>query len=107
MTSDSYINAWNAGAWGPNAHDGNYFYDKIAGFADLNPTDGRATPKARKLAGLTRRDDLTFDVRLTEPYANFKAMLGYTAFPPIGTEPYPLTLGAYGYYWFELQRWDD
>ena len=34
-------------------------------------------------------------------------MLGYTAFPPIGTEPYPLTLGAYGYYWFELQRWDD
>ena len=33
-------------------------------------------------------------------------MLGYTAFPPIGTDPYPLTLGAYGYYWFELQRWD-
>ncbi len=30
-------------------------------------------------------------------------MLGYTAFPPIGREPYPLTLGPYGYYWFELQ----
>jgi maltose alpha-D-glucosyltransferase/alpha-amylase len=31
-------------------------------------------------------------------------MLGYTAFPPIGPGPYPLTLGAYGYYWFELRR---
>lgn len=83
VTSDSYINAWNAGAWGPNAHDGNYFYDKIAGFADLNPTDSRTAPKTRKLAGLTKRDDLTFDVRLTEPYVNFKAMLGYTAFLPL------------------------
>jgi maltose alpha-D-glucosyltransferase/alpha-amylase len=34
-------------------------------------------------------------------------MLGYTAFPPVGTDNYPLTLGAYGYYWFELQRRDD
>jgi maltose alpha-D-glucosyltransferase / alpha-amylase len=33
-------------------------------------------------------------------------MLGYTAFPTIGTTPYLLTLGGYGYYWFELQRSD-
>jgi maltose alpha-D-glucosyltransferase / alpha-amylase len=33
-------------------------------------------------------------------------MLGYTSFPTIGEEPYPLTLGSYGYYWFELQRRD-
>ena len=31
-------------------------------------------------------------------------MLGYTAFPPIGELPYFLTLGPYGFYWFELQR---
>jgi len=30
-------------------------------------------------------------------------MLGYTAFPPIGELPYFLTLGPYGFYWFELQ----
>jgi maltose alpha-D-glucosyltransferase/alpha-amylase len=30
-------------------------------------------------------------------------MLGYTSFPVIGETPYVLTLGAYGYYWFELQ----
>ncbi|MGE3508469.1 MAG: maltose alpha-D-glucosyltransferase [Vicinamibacterales bacterium] len=33
-------------------------------------------------------------------------MLGYTAFPSVGDGPYQLTLGAYGYYWFELQRLD-
>jgi maltose alpha-D-glucosyltransferase/alpha-amylase len=31
-------------------------------------------------------------------------MLGYTEFPPIGRQPYFLTLGPYGFYWFELQR---
>ena len=31
-------------------------------------------------------------------------MLGYTEFPVIGTAPYFLTLGPYGFYWFELQR---
>ena len=31
-------------------------------------------------------------------------MLGYTEFPAIGTSPYFLTLGPYGFYWFELQR---
>ena len=83
VTSDSYINAWNAGAWGPNAHDGNYFFDKIAGYADLNPRDGRSAPKAKKLSGLVRKDDLTFEVTLSAPYVNFKSMLGYTAFFPL------------------------
>ncbi|OFW05390.1 MAG: maltose alpha-D-glucosyltransferase [Acidobacteria bacterium RIFCSPLOWO2_02_FULL_67_36] len=31
-------------------------------------------------------------------------MLGYTEFPPITAAPYFLTLGPYGFYWFELQR---
>ncbi len=30
-------------------------------------------------------------------------MLGYTEFPPIANQPYVLTLGPYGFYWFELQ----
>jgi maltose alpha-D-glucosyltransferase/alpha-amylase len=33
-------------------------------------------------------------------------MLGYTEFPVIGRLPYVLTLGPYGFYWFELQRRD-
>jgi maltose alpha-D-glucosyltransferase/alpha-amylase len=31
-------------------------------------------------------------------------MMGYTDFPPIGAEPYFLTLGPYDFYWFELQH---
>jgi maltose alpha-D-glucosyltransferase/alpha-amylase len=30
-------------------------------------------------------------------------MLGFTAFPRIGRAPYFLSLGAYGFYWFELR----
>jgi maltose alpha-D-glucosyltransferase / alpha-amylase len=30
-------------------------------------------------------------------------MLGYTEFPRIGPEPYRLSLGPYGFFWFELQ----
>jgi maltose alpha-D-glucosyltransferase/alpha-amylase len=33
-------------------------------------------------------------------------MLGYTELPAIGAQPYFLTLGPYGFYWFELQRRD-
>jgi len=31
-------------------------------------------------------------------------MFGYTEFPVIGRQPYFLTFGPYGFYWFELQR---
>jgi maltose alpha-D-glucosyltransferase/alpha-amylase len=31
-------------------------------------------------------------------------ILGYTEFPRIGKLPYFLTLGPYGFYWFELRR---
>jgi oligopeptide transport system substrate-binding protein len=83
VTADAYINAWNAGAYGPNAHDANYFFQKIEGYAALNPTDARTPPAAKKLSGLVRKDDLTFEVTLSEPYVNFKSMLGYTVFFPL------------------------
>jgi maltose alpha-D-glucosyltransferase/alpha-amylase len=34
-------------------------------------------------------------------------ILGYTEFPRIGALPYFLTLGPYGFYWFELRRPDE
>lgn len=83
VTADSYINAWNAGAWGPNAHDGNYFFERIAGYDALNPLRAGARPTAKKLAGLVKKDELTFEVTLKEPYVNFKTMLGYTPFFPL------------------------
>jgi len=42
------------------------------------------------------------------PFAGFVPIevLGYTDFPIIEERPYFLTLGPYGFYWFELQRRD-
>ena len=83
VTADAYINAWNAGAFGPNAHDGNAFFEKFVGYKDLNPSDAKVVPTTKKLSGLVKKDDLTFEVTLAQPYVNFKSMLGYTAFLPL------------------------
>ncbi|MFG1872607.1 peptide ABC transporter substrate-binding protein [Micromonospora arborensis] len=79
VKSDNYINAWNYGAYAPNGQDSNYFFEKIAGYADLQ---GK-TPKAKEMSGLKKVDDLTFTVTLSEPYIDFKTVLGYTAFYPM------------------------
>jgi maltose alpha-D-glucosyltransferase/alpha-amylase len=41
-----------------------------------------------------------------EAFAGFTPveMLGYTEFPAIERQPYFLSIGPYGFYWFELQR---
>ncbi|MEO7189605.1 MAG: ABC transporter substrate-binding protein [Vicinamibacterales bacterium] len=83
VTSESYINAWNAGAYGPNAHDANGYFDKIQGYKDLNPADAKTPPSAKKLSGLTKKDDLTFEVTLDQPYVNFKSFLGFPALMPL------------------------
>ncbi|GAB7048586.1 peptide ABC transporter substrate-binding protein [Catenuloplanes indicus] len=90
VTADSYINAWNYGAYAPNAQGNSYFFEKIAGYADLQSTDPdddgpqkAPAPKANKLSGLAKVDELTFTVTLGAPYVDFKTMLGYTAFYPL------------------------
>ncbi len=83
VTADSYINAWNAGAWGPNAFQGNSYFEKIEGYAELNPADAKQAPLATKLKGLVKKDDLSFEVTLREPYVNFRSMLGHNVFLPL------------------------
>jgi len=89
VTSDSYIDAWNYGAYGPNGMDNNYFFEKFAGYADLQPgkdpdgADGplkAPDPVAKTLTGLKKVDDTTFTATLSATFADFKVMLGYTAF---------------------------
>ncbi|MEV1334060.1 ABC transporter substrate-binding protein, partial [Micromonospora costi] len=58
---------------------GSYFFDKIAGYQDLQGEK----PKAKTLSGLKKLDDLTFQVTLSAPYTDFKTMLGYNAFYPL------------------------
>jgi oligopeptide transport system substrate-binding protein len=83
VTSQSFIDAWNWGAYGPNASDVNAYYQQIDGYAAMNPTDTKATPTAKTLSGLKKIDDLTFTVTLTTPFVDFNVELGYTAFFPM------------------------
>ncbi|MEV4841614.1 ABC transporter substrate-binding protein [Micromonospora matsumotoense] len=79
VTADNYLDAWNYGAYAPHGQNSSYFFEKIAGYADLQGDK----PAAERLSGLKKVDDLTFTVTLTEPYSEFKTMLGYTAFYPL------------------------
>ncbi|MBE1484975.1 peptide ABC transporter substrate-binding protein [Plantactinospora soyae] len=90
VTSDSYINAWNYGAYAPNGQGNSYFFEKIAGYEDLQAKDPDGEgpqkapePKAKTLTGLKKVDDLTFTVTLAKPYSEFKTVLGYTAWYPL------------------------
>jgi oligopeptide transport system substrate-binding protein len=92
VTSDAYINAWNHGAYGPNAMNNNYFFGLlgIQGYAALNPEDPDGdgaqkapTPTTNKMTGLAKVDDTTFTATLDAPFADFPAVMGYTAFYPL------------------------
>jgi oligopeptide transport system substrate-binding protein len=82
VNADSYIRAWNFGAYGPNGQNANYYFAHIAGYSAMNPPEGKA-PTARTLSGLKRVDDLTLQVTLSAPYSDFKTELGYTSFLPL------------------------
>ncbi len=81
VTADSYLRAWNFGAYGPNAQRANAFFAKIDGYAALNPAKNQ--PATKSLTGLREIDAYTFQVTLTAPYSEFPSLLGYTAFLPL------------------------
>lgn len=93
VIADSYIDAWNHGAYGPNGMENNYFWGdllNVEGYADLNPADPDKdgpekppTPTTNKMTGLKKVDDTTFTVALKAPFADFPAAMGYTAFYPL------------------------
>jgi oligopeptide transport system substrate-binding protein len=82
VTADSYIKAWNYGAYGPDAQIGTDFFSRIQGYDDLQAS-GNATPKAKQLTGLKKIDDLTFQITLNTPFAEWEKVLGYNSFYPL------------------------
>jgi len=90
VTSDNYINAWNYGAYGPNGQGASYFFERIAGYADMQSVDPDGDgpkkapdPKAKKLTGLAKVDDTTFTVTLSAPFAGWESVMGYDSFLPL------------------------
>jgi peptide/nickel transport system substrate-binding protein/oligopeptide transport system substrate-binding protein len=88
----AFARAWNYAAYGPNAMGNNYFFERIAGYDDMQgdydvDDNGKVTvneePKAKELSGLKIVDPLTLQVTLNAPFSGFATMLGYTGFFPI------------------------
>ncbi|WP_202387792.1 ABC transporter substrate-binding protein [Nocardioides flavescens] len=107
VTSSSYVDAWNATAYGPNAWANSGQLAEIAGYDDLNPESGK--PTTDTMSGLAVVDDLTFTVTLSAPDGQFplqlsQAQTGLFPIPesafddldaynlqPVGQGPYMMT----------------
>ncbi|MGA5699209.1 peptide ABC transporter substrate-binding protein [Peterkaempfera bronchialis] len=83
VTAQSFVDAWNAAAYGPNGWANNHYFATVEGYPALNPADGRTAPTAKTLSGLKTVDDLTFTVKLTAPFSPFPMTLSYTGFAPL------------------------
>ncbi|WP_435741543.1 peptide ABC transporter substrate-binding protein [Nocardioides sp. SYSU DS0663] len=89
VTAQSFVDAWNYNAYGPNAYQGSYFFEPIQGYDELqctgdgdDPCAGNGMPAAEELTGLEVVDDLTFTIQTKQKVSNLPLRLGYTAFAP-------------------------
>jgi oligopeptide transport system substrate-binding protein len=89
VIADNFIDAWNYGAYEPNAQLNSWWYEPIAGYEDLQCADHNADdsckgePKAKEMSGLKKVDDYTFTIELTAPQATFPLQLGYVTWAPL------------------------
>jgi oligopeptide transport system substrate-binding protein len=84
VTADNYINAWNYAAYGPNGQVTSYYFERIAGYANMQ-ADPRTKkpPTTKKLSGLKKINNLTFQVTLDAPFIGFETVIGYDSFFPL------------------------
>jgi peptide/nickel transport system substrate-binding protein/oligopeptide transport system substrate-binding protein len=83
VTAQSYADAWNATAYGPNAWGNNGELSNIAGYPALNPAKGKPTTKT--LSGVTVVNPTTLKVTLIKQDSQFPLELtaGQPAFEPM------------------------
>lgn len=127
VDAQSFVDAWNWGAYGPNGALNNYFYAPIKGYDVLNPADPdedgpkkAPEPPTKELSGLKVDSPTQFTVTLSTPQSFFPVEVGYTAFyplpkaffadpeafgkKPIGNGPFQITSGD-GDAGFTLEKW--
>lgn len=112
VTAQSYVDAWNHTAYGPNAWENSGQLASIVGYDELNPAEGE--PTADAMSGLKVVDEHTFTVQLVAKDSQFPLQLsaGQTAFYPMPEEAYE-DLDAYdrqpiGNGPFEMtEAWED
>ena len=71
VTAQSYIDAWNKTAYGPNAWADNGELSDVVGYPALNPASGKPTTKV--LSGLKALNATTIQVRLIHPHSQFRS----------------------------------
>lgn len=83
VTAQSYVDTWNAVAYGPDAFENSGQLAAIQGYDDLNPAEGE--PETTEMSGLEVVDELTFTVTLEGPDSQFPMQLSQaqTAFFPM------------------------
>jgi oligopeptide transport system substrate-binding protein len=89
VTAQSFVDAWNWGAYGPNLAGNSYFFENVEGYdalqCELNAAGTKCVsqPKAKEMTGLEVVDDLTLDVTLVDKFSQFPLTVGYNAFYPL------------------------
>jgi len=69
VTAQSYVDSWNAVAYGPNAFENSGLLANIVGYEQVSPAEGE--PVATEMSGLAVVDELTFTVDLVGPDGQF------------------------------------
>jgi ABC-type oligopeptide transport system substrate-binding subunit len=84
VTADSYIDAWNYGAYGPNDQSASASFERIEGYADMQSRDAAGQPpQVSTLSGLKKVSDTSFTVTLSAPFAGWAFQLNGAAFYPL------------------------
>lgn len=83
VDADAFLRAWNYAGNINNAQNNSYFMNRIAGFDEMQAEDA---PSDLTFSGLTKDDDMTFTVELSQPFVGFEAILGYSGFFPVAQE---------------------
>lgn len=73
VTAQSYVDSWNAVAYGPNAFENSGQLANIVGYSDLNPAEG--DPTTTEMSGLEVVDENTFTVELVGADGQFPLQL--------------------------------
>ncbi|MEZ0066169.1 oligopeptide transport system substrate-binding protein [Streptacidiphilus sp. MAP12-20] len=82
VTASSYVDAWNYGAYLPNAQNNtDPFFTSIQGYSAVHPASG--SPTAKTMSGLKVVNTNTFTVALTQKFSLWPDTLGYSAFYPL------------------------
>lgn len=83
VTAESFVQAWDFAAYGPNAQANAFLFAPILGFEELHCPRPGCEPTAEHMRGLRVLDELTLEIVLAAPDRFLPRRLGHHAFSPL------------------------